>query len=449
MNTQTDQILANLKIAKLNDMQLAVLEATQKFDEVLVLSNTGSGKTLAFLLAIVQRLQPDVKTTQAMVLAPSRELALQIGEVFRAMGTSYKVTLCYGGHKREIEETNLIEAPAVIIGTAGRLADHIRRKNIQTEGIATLVLDEYDKLLELGFQEEVSFIMKSVKQVNKYILTSATRLQEVPEFTGLQNLHSVEFLLEGEEAPNAALEVMTLPSPNKDKIDTLFDFLCFANHKPCIVFCNHRESVERVSKLLTDKGLRTTYYHGGMEQRERESEMCMFRNGTSNILVTTDLASRGLDMEGIRYIIHYHLPASEDVYTHRNGRTARMHDFGTAILLLSADEKLPEFITGDLQEMKIHGEIELPAKTQWSTLHISLGKKDKVNKIDIVGFLSQRGKLKKEDIGMIDVKDFYAFVAVRKNRIGETLRLVKDEKLKNKKVKIGVATMMSHASVDY
>ncbi len=435
-------LLQNLNIKELNEMQQAVIDAVAAHDEVIVLSNTGSGKTLAFLLPILQLLDAESKNTQALVMVPSRELALQIDEVFRKMGTSYKVTLCYGGHKREIEENNLIEAPALIIGTAGRLADHIRRHNFEVNDIETLVLDEFDKSLELGFLEEMEFILKSLKHVRKKILTSATQASEFPDFIQLKNPHTVNFLTDGEEAANAALEVMALHSPDKDKIDTLFNFLCYANNRPCIVFCNHRESVERVSMLLAEKGLRTCYYHGGMEQRERESELCMFKNGTSNILITTDLASRGLDIPGVRYIIHYHLPLSEDVFTHRNGRTARMHDFGTAILLLSEEEKIPAYITDAVNEIKIPETNEVPLKTQWSTLHLSVGKKDKVNKIDIVGFLSQRGELKKDDIGLIEVKDFYAFVAVRRSKAGETLRLVQNEKIKNKKVKIGVATSM-------
>lgn len=435
-------LLANLGIKQLNEMQEAVIEAATKEDELVVLSNTGSGKTLAFLLPIIQRLDPDKKNPQALIMVPSRELALQIDEVFRKMGTSYKVTLCYGGHKREIEETNLVEAPALIIGTAGRLADHIRRKNFDTTSITTLVLDEFDKSLELGFLEEMEFILHSLKNIEKKILTSATQAEEFPAFIQLKNPRTINFLTDGEEAANAALEVMTLHSPDKDKINTLFNFLCFANHRPCIVFCNHRESVERVCNLLAEKGLKVAYYHGGMEQRERESELCMFKNGTSNILVTTDLASRGLDIPGVRYIIHYHLPLSEDVFTHRNGRTARMHDFGTAILLLSDEEKIPDYLSQDLTEIPIPEENDIPLKTQWTTIHFSVGKKDKVNKIDIVGFLSQRGELKKDDIGLIEVKDFYAFAAVRRNKASETLRLIQNEKIKNKKVKIGIATSM-------
>lgn len=440
------QILERLKIKELNPMQLATIDASKTKNEIILLSNTGSGKTLAFLFSILANIDPDSKETQALIMVPSRELVLQIDEVFRKMGTNYKVTLCYGGHKREIEETNLLEAPTLIIGTAGRLADHIRRKNFNTEHIKTLVLDEFDKSMELGFLEEMEFIINSLSNVEKKILTSATTTAEIPDFFKIKNPHQLNFVVEGEEASNFALEIFTLSSPEKDKIQTLTDFLCFANNRPTIIFCNHRDAVERVAKLVAEKGIRTTYYHGGMEQRERESELCMFKNGTSNVLVTTDLASRGLDIQGIRYIVHYHLPPSEDVFTHRNGRTARMNDFGTAILLMSEDEKMPQYITEELSEIKISGMDEIPAKTQWNTLHISLGKKDKVNKIDIVGFLTQIGELKKDDIGLIEVKDFYAFVAIRKNKVSDVLRKITDHRLKGKKVKVGIAISMVAAN---
>ena len=176
-----------------------------------------------------------------------------------------------------------------------------------------------------------------------------------------------------------------------------------------------------------------------MEQQERDSALCKFKNGTVNVLVTTDLASRGLDIPNIKYIVHYHLPATEEVYIHRNGRTARMDAGGTAILILSSEEKLPGYIKEVVENIQLQGNITLPEKPKWSTLFIAAGKKDKVNKVDIVGFLSNKGQLKKDDIGLIDVKDFFSFVAVRKLKVGQTLQLIKDQKIKNKKVKIDIA----------
>lgn len=430
-------ILQNLGIESLNEMQQASLEANTKNNDVILLSATGSGKTLAFLLPLLERLDPSKAGVQALVIVPSRELAMQIDDVFRKMQTGYKVTLCYGGHKRETEENNLKQAPALIIGTAGRLADHIRRNNFNPDSITSLVLDEFDKSLELGFTEEMSFIIGSLKHIEKRILTSATYAVPIPAFINLQGAVTLNFLPEG-EPEGKMLEIKKIISPEKDKIDTLFKLVCYLGNRSTVVFCNHRVAVERTSNLLSEKGVLNVFYHGGMEQQERDAALCKFRNGTSNILVTTDLASRGLDIPNIRYIIHYHLPDTEEVFTHRNGRTARMDASGTAILILSPEEKLPDYI-GDIPAIEITGEYPIPEKPKWSTLFIAAGKKDKVNKIDIVGFLSKKGELKKEDIGIIEVKDFFSFVAVRKVKVGHVLNLIRNERIKNKKVKIEIA----------
>lgn len=438
-NYSVEQILANLNIETLNEMQVASIATNETHNDVVLLSATGSGKTLAFLLPLLDGLDPENKNTQAIIIVPSRELAMQIEKVFKQMGTGYKISCCYGGHKREIEENNLIQPPAVIVGTPGRLADHIRRENIKTGDIKTLVLDEFDKSLELGFVEEMSEIIGSIPDLNKRILTSATEAVEIPEFVGLNEHKELNFLTDDVNDPSTGLAVKTVKS-DKDKLDTLFNLVCYLGNRSTIIFCNHRESVERTSHLLWEKGIINEFYHGAMEQRDRDSALCKFRNGTTNILVTTDLAARGLDIPNIRYIVHYHLPLGEDVYTHRNGRTARMDASGTAILILSPDEKLPAYIKDEVEEIKLD-EIpyELPEKPKWSTLFIPLGKKNKVNKIDIVGFLSQKAELKKEDIGLIEVKDFFSFVAVRKVKVNHALHLIKEERIKGKKVKVEVA----------
>lgn len=430
------KILNQLNISALNEMQEAFIEAAEKDGDLILLSATGSGKTLAFLIPVLKKLDPNLSHTQALIITPSRELALQVEKVFKSLQSGFKVTCCYGGHLRETEERNLVEAPALIIGTPGRLADHIRRENIKTENIETLVLDEFDKSLELGFQDEISFVTGSLKSLKKRILTSATDMEKIPGFLGMDNPEKLNFL-SGEQPE--ALAIQFVKADDKDKIQTLFNLICLLGNRPTIIFCNHREAVNRVSDLLKDKGIVNVFYHGALEQQEREAALSKFRNGSSNILVTTDLASRGLDIPHIRYIVHYHIPLTEEAFTHRNGRTARMDASGTAILILSPEERLPSYVSGDIQEITIPDNIEIPEKPKWSTLYISAGKKDKVNKIDIVGFFSNKGELKKEDIGLIDVSDFFSFVAIRKSKVSKVLQLIKDQKIKNKKVRISVA----------
>jgi superfamily II DNA/RNA helicase len=433
----TEKILSNLKIDALNEMQLASLEANKTNQDIILLSSTGSGKTIGFLLPILNVLDEKIKTTQAIIVVPSRELAIQIEHVFKLMGTGFKVTSCYGGHKRETEENNLVQPPSLIIGTPGRLCDHIRRGNITVDTIEVLILDEFDKSLELGFQEEMSFILSSLKNLKKKILTSATETIEIPAFIELKEPVRLNYLTEGVE--EKGLTIQSVMSADKDKADTLFRLVCYLGNRSAIIFCNHRESVERVSTYLTKNGIVNEFYHGALEQQERDSALCKFRNGTVNVLVTTDLASRGLDIPNIRYIIHYHLPHTADIFIHRNGRTARMEASGTAILILSEEEKLPSYISQEVEQIQLPETVSLPEKPKWSTLFIAAGKKDKVNKVDIVGFLSNKGQLKQEDIGLIEVKDFFSFVAIRKLKMGQVLQLIKNEKIKNKKVKIEIA----------
>lgn len=428
--------LRNLKIEALNDMQLAALEANKNSNSVVLLSDTGSGKTIAFLLPIAELLQKGSNVTQAMIITPSRELALQIDQVFKKMGTGFKISCCYGGHAREIEENNLKQAPALIVGTPGRLADHIRRGNITVADIETLVLDEFDKSLEEGFEEEMSFIVGSLPALKKRILTSATEAVEIPRFVGLTDAVRVNFL-SGEK--KEMLAIKQVKSEDEDKKETLFRLICALGNRSTIVFCNQREFVDEVNAYLKDKGIVSVFYHGAMEQQERDAALCKFRNGSSNVLVTTDLAARGLDIPNIRYIVHYQLPNTEDSYTHRNGRTARMDASGTAILMVGPKEYVPRYITPDPEMITLPETAEVPQKPVWTTLFIAAGKKDKVNKVDIVGFLTNVGQLKKEDVGLIEVKDFFSFVAVRKSKASTTLHLIKGEKLKGKKIKIDVA----------
>ncbi len=433
------QYLSRLGILELNEMQQKTIEAVTEKNEILLLSKTGSGKTLAFLLPVLNSLDPAIKNVQALIMVPSRELALQIESVLKQMHTGFKITACYGGHKREIEENNLVQPPAIIIGTAGRMADHLRRNNFTTNHIKFLVLDEFDKSLELGFLEEMKFILESLPAVEKRMLTSATNEAEIPAFVKMDNHTTLNFLAADDTTDNENLRINTLLSDDVDKLQTLLQLICYCNNTSTIVFCNHRDAVERTSEFLADQGIVNVFYHGGMEQLDREVALTKFRNTTSDILVTTDLASRGLDIANIRNIVHYHLPHTEAEFTHRNGRTARMHTTGNVYVIYSEDEKLPAYISDEATEFVLPEKLNLPEKPKWSTLFFDAGKKDKINKMDIVGFLSHVCHLKKDEIGLIEVKDFTAFAAVRKSKIGNVVEIAKDQRIKNKKVKIAVA----------
>lgn len=427
--------LEKLKITALNEMQHAALNVPKQSDMIL-LSATGSGKTLGFLLPILGLLDEKVSGVQALILVPSRELALQIEQVFRTMSTGFKVNCCYGGHPTRIEKNNLSQPPAVLVGTPGRIAYHIRHESFNTENVKTLVLDEFDKALEFGFQDDMAFIIKQLPGLNKRILTSATKMQEIPAFTGVKNAVEINFLKDVVSAPDLKLKaIMTV---GEDKLEVLFALICKLGSKSTLVFCNHRDAVDRISELLYDMGLIHGVFHGGMEQEDREHALLKFRNGSNQLLITTDLASRGLDIPEIECVIHYQLPHNEEAFLHRNGRTARMHAKGTAYLLLTPEDKLP-YLKQQPEAETLPDKNIIPKPTPWATLYIAAGKKDKVNKVDIVGLLLQKGELQKEDLGLIEVRDHESYAAVKRDRIAHALKLIKNEKIKNKKVKIEIS----------
>lgn len=438
MNTEDQNkcILSNLGIDNLNDMQMSAQKAIINEQNVLLLSPTGSGKTLAVLIPVLKLLDENISKVQCLIVVPSRELALQTEQVWKKLGTNFKVNVCYGGHSIETELNNLSNPPALLIGTPGRLTDHLERKSFDTNFIKTLVLDEFDKSLQLGFHDEMNTIISQLPSIQQKVLLSATSDVEIPDFVEMSSMLTLHFL---DEEKNEALDIKLVESPDKDKINSLFNLLCSINSEPALIFCNHRESTERVVDLLSKKGIDAGYYHGGMDQDDRERILIKFRNGSLNYLVTTDLAARGLDIPEMNHVIHYHLPGTETEFVHRNGRTARMHASGTAYIIHFEEDKLPNYIPGNITVLKVSAGNPLPDRPKYETIYVSGGRKNKLNKGDIVGFFLQKGKLDKFDVGLIEVKDFISFVAVRSHAVKKLLSNVKDEKMKGKKYKIEVA----------
>lgn len=435
--TYINDALAALNIQQLNPMQEASIDAWKEGKDQLLLSPTGSGKTLAYLLPLIGSLRTDVKGVQAVVLVPSRELALQTDQVFKAMNTGFKSVSCYGG-RPAMEEHRTIKGvqPAVVIATPGRMNDHLSKQNIDPSTVCILVIDEFDKSLELGFQEEMAAIIGQLPNLQRRFLLSATDAEEIPQFTGMERTIRLDFLQEDAAEQQSRLTLMKVVSPAKDKIDTLHKLLCTLGSSSCIVFCNHRDAVDRVHQLLKDKSLYSERFHGGMEQPDRERALYKFRNGSCPVLISTDLAARGLDIPEIEHIIHYHLPVNEEAFTHRNGRTARWDATGTSYLILHPEEKLPDYIPEDLETLSLPENAPKPPKPLWTTLYIGKGKKDKLSRMDIAGFLYKKGGLSREDVGSIDVKDHYAFVAIRREKVKQLLTLIRGEKIKGMKTLI-------------
>ena len=432
------KILTKLRIVELNEMQQHAAEAITGTDgDVVLLSPTGSGKTLAYLLPMMQLIDVSVDDVQALVVTPGRELALQSHQVLHSMGCGIRSSACYGG-RAAMDEHRVINdvRPQIVFGTPGRLNDHLDKENISRYNIRYLIIDEFDKCLEMGFQTEMQRLIKNLPGLQRRILLSATNAEQIPQFVNMSKKGTlIDFLPEEEQAPER-ITLYEVHSPQKDKLETLRQLLLSFGDDSSIVFLNYRESVERVNSYLVEQGFTTSCFHGGLEQCQREDQLYRFSNGSANVLVATDLASRGLDIPNIQNIVHYHLPESQEGYIHRVGRTARWDATGRSFFILNASEHIPDYVEGNIENYLLPSpseeglEVRLP---RMATLYIGMGKKDKLSKGDIVGFLCKNGGLKADDIGRIDIKDRYAYVAIRREKLKQTLHLVQGQKIKGLK----------------
>ncbi|MGM9803624.1 MAG: DEAD/DEAH box helicase [Muribaculaceae bacterium] len=436
-----NDILRKLSIDSLNEMQQAMLKHYAKPGDITLLSPTGSGKTIAFLAPLILSLKQPCGEVQALVIAPSRELVLQIFNIARSIATNHKVTCLYGGHNANDERLSLATTPSIIISTPGRLVDHISRENISISHTSTIVLDEFDKSLELGFHDEMRRIMRKLPRNCRKILTSATPIDSYPDFVQLYQHSTLNFLFNNQEM-QLRMKVWRAESSDKDKLQALKMLLLSLDNKKTIVFANYRESVERIYQFLTANNISAGIYHGALEQIDREKAVAMFQNGSTPILISTDLGSRGLDIDNVGYIIHYHLPSTAQAYTHRNGRTARVDKDGEIFVITSPQESVPEFITfNDTYAIPATAARQsiLPAN---KTLYFMAGKKEKISKGDIVGFIVNNSQLSANEIGQIDVKDHYALVAIPSGKAAQVLSDISTHKIKNKKVRINFAKVV-------
>ena len=428
-----------LGIAELNAMQRGVMESCAAHDgDVVLYAPTGSGKTLAFVIPLLTAMEGGAGVVQAVVVAPSRELALQLHRVLQALATGLKVTCCYGGHRVEDERLSLQSTPDIVVATPGRLLDHALRGHIQLRNARWLVLDEFDKALELGFDDEMRQLMERMPHLRRRVLTSATRLEVLPGYVRLCQPLMLDYL-SSSPAPASRMTVWRVPIGEGDRQEWLCRLLLGLPDGKTIVFVNYREAVVPLHQALQRRHIANGMYHGGIEQVEREKAVAMFNNGSLMVLVTTDLASRGLDIDGVRHIVHYHLPPSVESYTHRNGRTARVQATGDIYVLLQADDTCPDFVATDavleLPATPVRRSIEAPM----ATLHIKAGRKEKISRADVVGFIVNQAGLEAREIGHIDLHDHYTLVAVPRSRVAAALPRLQQSRIKGRRVRITLA----------
>ena len=427
-------IKARLGIEQLNEMQRRMMRCHSQ--SVMLLSPTGSGKTIAFTIPMLRALNAPMGVVQAVVIAPSRELVQQIASVVRTIAVGYKTVAFYGGHSMMDEVKSLSVTPDIIVATPGRLLDHINRNNLNLSSVTTLVLDEYDKSLELGFHDEMRRVVRAMGSFRLVILTSATMLSDMPAFLPFRKPEIVDFT-QSDDNPRERMTIVQVESAVRDKIDIAIDLMSSLNNGKVILFVNHRESVERVYDMMRKAGLPVGMYHGGLEQFDREKAIDLLNNGTTPILVSTDLGSRGLDIDNVQAVVHYHMPTSKESWTHRNGRTARMGADGVVYVITAEGENIPEYIEYDRSYVPT-GKSDNPITAGVVTLYFNAGKKEKISRGDIVGYLVNKGGLDSSKIGKIVVKDHCALVAIPVDDAKATLNAIAPHKIKNTRVRVTI-----------
>lgn len=423
-------VLTKLGIEKLNEMQQEALAQIPVKNEIVLLSPTGTGKTLAYLLPSVLGLDFSLSKVAVLIIVPTREIAIQIEQVLRTMALGIKINALYGGINIAKDMDNLGHPPSILIGTPGRIADHLRRSSFDTAHIKTLILDEFDKSLEIGFEPELVEIVNALPSDVKKVLCSATFHIEIPKFVGLRN----PTFIKNEDQGDIVRQIKLVNSPAKDKLDTLVQTLQAIGDATCIVFCNYRDTIEYISARLTLHGINHTQFYGDLDQKERERNLAKFRNGTATVLLSTDLAARGLDIPEVKYIVHYQLPSKNHEFIHRNGRTARMHSDGTVYVLNFIEDDLPSFVNVDSVELIKNIPTHL-SEMKWKTIFLSGGRKDKISKGDVLGFLIKVAKCKPEQIGLVELKSECVFVAVEDTVADDVVIKSNNQKLKNRKIR--------------
>ena len=433
LNRLQHNALRRLNIDALNAMQSASIEHCRRNKDMVLLSPTGTGKTLAFLLPLLERLDPSCNAVQAVIVLPSRELARQVFEVWRAMATPFQMTALYGGRPLDMEIASLGGAStSVIVGTPGRLLDHLNRNSFAVDRCSLLVIDEFDKCLEMGFQDEMSRLIEKLPALDSRFLLSATDAEEIPQFAGTGEAVKLDYR-EEHARPAMRTSFYTVTTTPDKRLDKLFSLLCSFDGEPAIVFCNFRETVDEVSAYLTRLSVHCVAYHGAMEQKSRELALYRFTSGCSNILVSTDLAARGLDIKDVKHVVHYQRALSAEIFTHRNGRTARWEAEGAVYMMAFENKELPDFVPSELEEYSLPKHNTLPPAPVWTTLYVGKGKRDKLSRGDLAGFFMKKGGLKPDEVGTILVFQDYSYVAVKLSRMREVLKKVAGEKIKGVK----------------
>ncbi|MPM34423.1 ATP-dependent RNA helicase DbpA [bioreactor metagenome] len=439
---QIAKALKDLGYETLTKVQEEVIPLVLVRKDIIVRSQTGSGKTAAFAIPVCEAIEIEQKKPQVLVLTPTRELAVQIKQEISNIGRFKRIRCAavYGRQPMEIQKSELKQRVHVIVGTPGRTLDHIERENINLDEIRYLVIDEADKMLDMGFIEQVEEIIKELPADRCTMVFSATMPEQIAEICkqymkkpikievdsetpGLENIRQVYYEVEDDEKFNLIKKIIHIESPDS-----------------CILFCNTREKADNLFKKMRNKGYSCGILHGGMEQRDRLQSIHEFKRGEFKFLIATDVAARGIHIDEISLVVNYDMPLNNESYVHRIGRTGRAGNIGAAITLATRSEakilheieeyvkyKIPKQGTPELKEVEdeklIFNNLDRSEPSikidkseklnkQITRIRINAGKKTKMRPGDILGAITAISGISGDDIGIIDIQDTCSYVEI-------------------------------------
>ncbi len=444
--------MSELAFENLTPIQEQSLPTLLEGKDIIGQSKTGSGKTLAYAVPLLNKIELKQKTLQALVLCPTRELAIQVVGEFRKLGRrleGLQVTSLVGGQPGREQAIALKNGAHIAVGTPGRVLDLLERRRMDTMDLESLVLDEADKMLDMGFLPEIDAIISRLPENRQTLFFSATFPTAIEDLSQKYQKEPTKFVIEEGENELANIDQFFYKCDTnlKEKPNFLLRALLQHPAPATLVFCNTKAAVAELVALLESKGASAASLSGDMEQRDRDRTLTLFRNGSIRVLVATDVAARGLDIENLEVVINYDLPPQVETYVHRMGRTGRAGKSGVAICIGTATQESQileyerhlgiKFHRNVLGFKNQHGLSKDLATSAMQTLLILAGRKEKLRPGDFLGALTAQGKgLSASEVGKIDVTDRSTYVAVAVNRAEEALELLKTKGIKGKKFQI-------------
>jgi len=426
-------------------------------------SKTGSGKTAAFALSILERISLPLRETQALILCPTRELSAQITREFRTLGRKhpgFTVTGLVGGQPRKAQRDALARGTHVVVGTPGRVLDHLQKRSLETHRILTLVLDEADRMLDMGFGPDVETIIGELPKSRQTVLFSATIPELITDICNTHMQNPVRVRIQEPKEASVGIRQLRLISRPDEKFHSLCWLLNKFPHNSAIIFCNLKKTVIEITNKLEKAGLSVGRLDGDLEQFHRDQILARFRNQSVRLLVATDVAGRGIDVEGLDLVVNYELPKQTDIYVHRIGRTGRAGSTGVAISLISRndEDRIRELESSAGVELEVleKGPVNrsdagtllrpLAHPCAMQTILISGGRKDKVRAGDILGALTgDAGRIAGTDVGMIEIQDKLTYVAVARSVSRQAVQRLNNGRIKGKRFR---ATLVETQEID-